>query len=111
MLEAIDNSESRQIAQMIHDWFQGEKRNWGWLQSRTRSDEIDSYIAAMSGSLPKPAAAWLRWTEFEADPSRVDPGLQIAMDLCKYAEWAADTELGLTSEPFEGVPRLLIRFK
>jgi hypothetical protein len=96
-------NESRQISQLIRDWFQGEKRNWGWLQGQICGEEIDKRIAAMPDPLTEPAAAWKR-------SSRVDPGLHIAMDLCKYTEWAADTDLGLTSEPFEGVPHLMIRF-
>jgi hypothetical protein len=67
-------------------------------------------IAAMEEPLPESAAAWKRWSDFENDTNRNDPGLYIAMDLCKYAEWCADVDLGLTDKPFEGVPRLVISF-
>lgn len=102
---------SKEISQLIRDWFQGEKRNWSWVQGQIYGEEIDKRIAAMPEPLPESAAAWKRWNEFEADFNRVDPGLAVAMDLCKYTEWAADTDLGFTDEPFEGVPHLIFRFQ
>jgi hypothetical protein len=98
------------VSRRIRDWFQGEKQNHGWKRSLEISGEIDAMIAAMPDPLPESAAAWKRWNDFENDTSRVDPGLHIAMDLCKYAEWCADVDLGLTDKPFEGVPRLVISF-
>lgn len=98
------------VSRRIRDWFQGEKQNHGWQKSQEIADEIDAMIAAMQEPLPESAAAWKRWNDFENDTSRHDPGLHIAMDLCKYTEWSADVALGLTDEPFEGVPRLVISF-
>jgi len=104
-------TSEQEIAQLIRAWFQGEERNWDWLQGQIVGDLIDKRIANMPDPLPAPAAAWKRWNKFEADPNRVDPGLQIAMDLCKYTEWCADTSLGLTDAPFEGVPHLTFKFQ
>ena len=98
------------VSRRIRDWFQGEKQNHGWQKSNEIAAEIDAMIAAMDEPLPESAAAWKRWNDFENDTSRHDPGLHIAMDLCKYTEWCADVALGLTDEPFEGVPRLVISF-
>ena len=98
------------VSQRIRDWFQGEKQNRDWKTSNEIAAEIDAMIAAMDEPLPESAAAWKRWNEFENNTSRNDPGLYIAMDLCKYTEWSADWDLGMTDKPFEGVPRLVISF-
>jgi hypothetical protein len=96
------------VSRRIRDWFQCEKQNHGWQKSNEIAAEIDAMIAAMDEPLPESAAAWKRWNDFESDTSRNDPGLHIAMDLCKYTEWSADVALGLTDEPFIGVPRIVI---
>ena len=98
------------VSRRIRDWFQCEKQNHGWKKSHEIAAEIDAMIAAMEEPLPESAAAWKRWSDFENDTNRNDPGLYIARDLCKYAEWCADVDLGLTDKPFEGVSRLVISF-
>ena len=96
------------LSQRIRDWFQGSEANLGYRELQAIADEIDATIAAMLGPLTGSAAAWKEWSDFEADTKRNDPGLHRAMNLCSFAEWCVDTELGLTSEPFEGVPRIVI---
>ena len=99
------------ISQRIRDWFQGEKQNWGHQQSTDVWDEIAAMVKdAPEAELTESAVAWKAWNDFEDDYKRVDPGCRIAMDLCKYTEWCADKALGLTDEPFEGVPHLVISF-
>jgi hypothetical protein len=96
------------VSQRIRDWFHGEILNHGWQESLDIASEIDAMISQMPEPLPESAVAWRRWNDFEKDTSRHDPGLYVAMDLCRYSEWAADVDLGLTTEPYEGVPRILI---
>jgi hypothetical protein len=96
------------LSQRIRDWFQASKANLCYRELNAISAEIDATIAATQEPLSGSAAAWKEWSDFEDDPKRYDPALHQAMDFCKFAEWCADTELGLTSEPFEGVPRLVI---
>ena len=105
---ATDTTINLTLSQRIRDWFQGSKVNLGYRELDAISSEIDATIAAIQQPLIGSAAAWKRWSDFEADTNRNDPGLHQAMNLCSFAEWCADTELGLTSEPFEGVPRLVI---
>jgi hypothetical protein len=106
--EMAESAINLTLSQRIRDWFQGSEANLGYRELDAISGEIDATIAAMQGPLTGSAAAWKQWSDFEADTKRNDPGLHQAMDLCSFAEWCADTELGLTSEPFEGVPRLVI---
>jgi len=96
------------LSQRIRDWFQGSEANLGYRELQAIADEIDATIAATQEPLTGSAAAWKEWSDFEADPTRDDPGLHLAMMLCSFAEWTADTDLGLTSEPFNGVPRIVI---
>ena len=103
-----DTTINLALSQRIRDWFQGSKANLGYRELDAISSEIDATIAATQEPLTGSAAAWKRWSDFEADANKNDPGLHQAMNLCSFAEWCADTELGLTSEPFEGVPRLVI---
>lgn len=98
----------RLVSRRIRDWFQGEKQNQGWQESQKIAAEIDDIIYSMKEPLPESAAAWKSWSDFEKNLDRHDPGLYIAMDLCKYAEWCANRDLGLTVESFEGVHRLVI---
>jgi hypothetical protein len=106
--EMTESAINLALSQRIRDWFQGSEANLGYRELDAISGEIDATIAAMQGPLTGSAAAWKQWSDFEADTKRNDPGLHQAMNLCSFAEWCADTELGLTSEPFEGVPRLVI---
>jgi hypothetical protein len=106
--EMAESAINLTLSQRIRDWFQGSEANLGYRELDAISGEIDATIAAMQGPLTGSAAAWKQWSDFEADTKRNDPGLHQAMDLCSFAEWCADTELGLTSEPFEGVPRMVI---
>jgi hypothetical protein len=109
----MDNASSatpvhRFVSQRIRDWFQGEKSGQRGTVADEIAREIDEMIAAMEQPLPSAAQAWKDWNDFENDCRRHDPGMYRAMDLCKYAEWSADVALGLTDEPFSGVPRIVI---
>lgn len=94
------------IASMIHQWFSSSDhhKNLGTL-----SDHIDSAIDAINGPLTRTEYAWQHWNECEQLSPRMT-SFSDMMDLCKYAEWCADTELGYTKDPFSGVPRLVITF-
>lgn len=95
------------VSQLIHEWFTKEKAGLKCDESIRLQDAIDTMIAGMPEPLPLAAKAWQDWMAFENDTSRHDPGLRIAMDLCAYAEWAAEKTLGLTGEEFAGVPQLV----
>jgi hypothetical protein len=105
----MNNAQHYAVSKRIRDWFQGERENQGWERSLETADEVNAMIASMSEPLPESAAAWKQWIDFENNTSKKDPGLHVAMNLCKYAEWAADAALGLSKEPFVGVPCLIIR--
>lgn len=96
------------VAQLIRDWFQSEKHNCGHQRLAELSNDVDNAVANMPRPLTQAAAAWALWMEWENTACRNDPGLYRAMDLCAYAEWSADRELGLTDAEFSGVPRLVI---
>ena len=98
-----------QIAQRIRDWFQAEHGNQPWQVGDSIADEINAMIAELPEPLPPASHAWKTWNDYESDTTRVDPGLQNAMTLCKFAEWQADVVLGLTDRGFEGVPRIIIK--
>lgn len=107
-MKATVDQADRAIAQRIRDWFQGEKASQRGTDADEIASEIDAMIAAINCPLPAAAQAWKDWNDFENDCRKHDPGLYKAMDLCKYAEWTADVALGLTDEPFAGVPRITI---
>ena len=96
------------LSRRIRDWFQSSEANINYRERQAIADEIDATIAATQGPLTASATAWKAWSDFENNPKRYDPGLIKAMTLCSFAEWTADTELGLTTKPFEGVPQLVI---
>lgn len=103
----IQEDDMSSIAQRIRDWFQGERANHGYQAGRDIADEVDAMIASAPEPLSDAAAAWKEWTDYENSTTR-ERNHGVAMDLCKYAEWCADVELGLTTEPFQGVPRIVL---
>lgn len=107
MTQTSTMTDGQVIARLILDWFDGERRNHGYDRGRELQDEIDCAIAEMHEPLPMAAAAWKQWTEYE---SRTDEGKRHfdCMELCRLTEWAALVELGLTADPYEGCPRIVI---
>lgn len=96
-------STDRIIALLISDWFSGLSY-WG---QDIIGNRIDFLISEIHGPLTQAEDAWRYWNDRENDfPRRVSH--HAMMDLCKYAEWCAETELGSTTEPFSGVPRLVL---
>jgi hypothetical protein len=101
-------TEDKIISRRILDWFEGEDANHGWQESIRITDEINSMIEAMSRPLTASAAAWKDWQDFESECTEYTANFYTLMEMCQYAEWCVKTDLGLTSEPFAGVPRIVV---